>query len=289
LLKDRKLKFATTMSQLKKQIIDGLITYGGVDPNLFTSFTFEVDKTPLSSIKYPLIAVFLYCLGIPMLQRFMKNRQPPPLKYLMIFHNLFLSVASFFVALLIILELMSFREQGYDWFRLYCALNYQEQQRFLTLLYYVNYLLKYYEFVDTIFLALKHKPIGFLHAYHHPATLVLTWGQLVDATGVQWLIILLNLCVHCVMYFYYGLAAMKIEVPFKKIVTILQIVQFIIDLFAAYGAWGSHYFRGVCFGTARAGAIGSFILTSYLYLFIDFYDSTYNSKDKKVTKILKED
>jgi len=270
------------MSQLKK-ILDGLVTYVGVDPKLLSSFTFVVDTTPMSNIKYPLAAVFFYCLGIPMLQRFMKDRKSPPLKFLMIIHNLFLCFASFFVALLIILELLSFREKGYNWFRIYCSLNYQEQQNFLTLLYYINYLLKYYELIDTIFLALKHKPIGFLHAYHHPATLVLTWGQLVDATGVQWVVILLNLFVHCVMYFYYGLSAMKIEVPFKKIVTILQILQFIIDLFACYSAWGYHSFRGLCFGTERAGFIGCFILTSYLYLFIDFYDSTYNKdKDKKI-------
>jgi len=82
------------------------------------------------------------------------------------------------------------------------------------------------------------------------------------------------------MYFYYGLSALKIEVPYKKIVTILQILQFIIDLFACYGAWGFHHFVQRCHGTPRAGLVGCFILLSYLFLFIDFYDATYNVKDK---------
>jgi hypothetical protein len=32
---------------------------------------------------------------------------------------------------------------------------------------YIFYISKYYEFADTIFLALKKKPLEFLHCYHH--------------------------------------------------------------------------------------------------------------------------
>eukprot|EP00483_Globobulimina_turgida_P012620 UN12643 len=158
---------------------------------------------------------------------------------------------------------------------MFCALNHYEQTGHLQFIFYVNHLLKYYELLDTIFLALKKKNIGFLHGYHHPATLVLTWGQMVDSTGVQWIVILLNLFVHTVMYFYYAAAALKIRMPWKKIVTISQIVQFILDLCACYTAWAVHNFYGKCFGTNRAGIVGCFILTSYLYLFVDFYQTAY--------------
>merc|ERR1711997_1066365 len=163
-----------------------------------------------------------------------------------------------------------------------CALNHFEQMGQLQFIFYVNYLLKYYELLDTIFLALKKKDIGFLHGYHHPATLVLTWGQLVDSTGVQWIVILLNLWVHTVMYFYYAMAALKVRMPWKRCVTIFQIVQFVLDLGACYTAWAFHNWYGMCFGTNRAGIVGCFILTSYLYLFVDFYEMTYNKKQKGV-------
>jgi len=273
------------MSVLLKQIIEALEKYVGVPSSLFKEFIFVAGETPLSSIQYPLLTTFAYCVGIPMLQKFMENRKDPPLKIILVFHNLFLTLASAFVAFMMILALMSFQEKGYSPKHIYCSLSYYDQKGTLTLLYYVNYLLKYYELLDTVFLALKHKPIGFLHAYHHPATLVLTWGQLVDATGVQWVVILLNLFVHTVMYFYYFMAALHIPVPFKQSVTIMQIIQFILDLIACYCAWSAKVFLGRCVGTFRAGLVGCFILTSYLYLFIDFYYDTYSTPtNKKKTK-----
>merc|ERR1719347_1751780 len=120
--------------------------------------------------------------------------------------------------------------EEYGVFRIYCNLNMFDQRGTLTFIYYVNHLLKYYELIDTVFLALKHKPLTFLHCYHHPATLVLTWGQLVDSSGVQWVVILLNLYVHTIMYFYYAMATLRIRMPWKRIVTIAQITQFVLDL-----------------------------------------------------------
>jgi len=210
----------------------------------------------------------------------MANRKGPPLKFILVFHNLILTFLSGLLAFLILIEVLRFREKGYSLFHIYCGLHHRDQKGLLMFLCYLNHLLKYYELLDTIFLALKHKPISFLHAFHHPGTLVLTWGQLVDSSGPQWLIISLNLIVHTVMYFYYFMAALHISVPFKQSVTILQITQFILDLFACYGAWGITAFSHQCSATFRAGFVGCFILTSYLYLFVDFYCETYPSKPK---------
>merc|ERR1712154_556871 len=180
-------------------------------------------------------------IGIPLLQRFMQDKKSPNLKWILIFHNLFLSVSSFFMAIFLLSTVLSFLSlNGYSLHQVYCSLNHHDQQGTLTLLYYINYLLKYYELLDTIFLTLKHKPISFLHGYHHPATLALTWGQLVDSTGIQWVIIFLNLCVHTVMYFYYFIMAAKLKFlkprSWKILVTLGQITQFLLGLFACYYA-----------------------------------------------------
>ena len=199
-------------------------------------------------------------------------------------HNVFLCVSSGALTVWMMSTLWAMHEadpEEYGLFRLYCNLDISDQRGTLTFIYYVNHLLKYYELIDTVFLALKHKPLTFLHCYHHPATLVLTWGQLVDSTGIQWLVILLNLYVHTIMYFYYAMATLRVRMPWKRIVTIGQITQFVLDLAACYTAWFLWRTRGTCFGTNRGAAAGCFILTSYLYLFVDFYEETYNKKKLK--------
>ena len=276
------------MSSLRGEIEHFLITKLGVNEYYFTDFEFVVGVTPLSSIYYPLCTVLIYCIGVPLLQDYMINRKSPSLKYILIFHNLFLSLISLFMSIFLFSTILSYSYK-YTYHEIFCSLSHHNQKGTLTLIYFVNYILKYYELFDTLFLILKHKSISFLHGYHHPATLVLTWGQLVDSTGMQWLMIFLNLNVHTVMYFYYFINASKLYIfkpkKWKQLVTIMQILQFIIDLFAGYYGCFANRMYNKCIGTPRSAAVGLFILTSYLYLFVDFFDITYKNKNNKMSQL----
>jgi len=159
--------------------------------------------------------------------------------------------------------------------------------------YMINYYIKYLELLDTVYLALKKKPLAFLHVFHHSATALLCYTQLNGRTSVSWVPITLNLTVHVLMYYYYYATAGGRKIWWKKYLTTMQITQFIIDLFvvyfAAYSYFASTYYPflptvGSCAGTESAAIFGCALLSSYLGLFIDFYIRTYKPSKKAAKK-----
>ncbi|GAB7346980.1 hypothetical protein MBLNU459_g3135t1 [Dothideomycetes sp. NU459] len=251
-------------------------------------FRFTPGKTPMSTLSATATMLVFYYIVIFGGRELMRGREPFKLNGPFKVHNFYLTAISGVLLALFVEQLLpEIVRNGV--FHAVCAHEGGWTDK-LVILYYMNYLTKYLELIDTCFLFLKKKPLTFLHTYHHGATALLCFTQLLGNTAVSWVPITLNLMVHVVMYWYYFQSARGIRIWWKKYITVMQITQFVIDLgfvyFASYTYFTSRYFQwlpnyGPCAGEEFAAFAGMAILSSYLLLFISFYIATYNKPQKK--------
>lgn len=242
--------------------------------------TFHFENAYFSSWQSVLTSIVLYLTTLYGIQQYMKNRKAFDLNKLVILHNGILCVGSAILFYLLAFEIGSQMYQRSP-FDVFCDEGNENQHSDLIFYYYVNYLFKYVELLDTVLLALRKKPMQFLHTYHHSATLILCWVQLLAGTCVQWIPIIINLLIHVFMYYYYCMHAAKVNVWWKRYLTKGQIVQFVLGIVGGVGGLivrllhdfvsSTHFPK--CHGEYVPSMFGFAILLSYLVLFIQLYRS----------------
>lgn len=279
---------------------DAAVAYLSNDRFVPSKFTFTQGELPLSTLPPVLAAILVYYVVIFGGDYVFKKFQIKPfvLNGLFQFHNLFLTSLSFTLLVLMIEQLFPIiYRQGL----FYAICNEGAWTQPLVFLYYLNYLTKFCEFIDTVFLVLKQKKLTFLHTYHHGATALLCYTQLIGLTPISWVPITMNLFVHVIMYWYYFLAARGIRVWWKEWVTRVQIIQFVLGLsFIYYATYQKIVFTfypsyadslplvcADCAGTMVAAYCGCAIISSYLVLFIAFYIDVYKRKGSRRSKRVK--
>jgi len=246
--------------------------------NKIRNFEFVPGSTPLSSPTLVLNAIGFYLFTIWSLQKFMQDRPPIKLRVPISIHNLALSIFSLVLLVLIIVELVPKLSEG-GFYGMTCdPLSKNHSSGTMIFWFYLFYLSKIYEFIDTFAQVLRKKSLQFLHVWHHCTTLVLCWVTLVDKMPVQWVDITANLFVHIIMYYYYFLSDQGIQVWWKKYITRIQIIQFVWDI-SVHATW---YFykqnNPDCGGTIRVFHFSNLVIGSFLLLFIQFYIRAYKSR-----------
>jgi len=141
---------------------------------------------------------------------------------------------------------------------------------------------KYIEFLDTLFLILNGRSVGWLHYFHHiGAPLNLALGRYSRFEGI-YIFVCLNGFIHTCMYGYYacmlcGGRCRKIVSKLKQVLTTMQIIQFVAGFILIVG-----YLQVECF-RQDLGKITAYYYTwayvgGVLAFFIVFYISKYVSK-----------
>ncbi|KAG5509404.1 hypothetical protein JKF63_06714 [Porcisia hertigi] len=138
---------------------------------------------------------------------------------------------------------------------------------------------KMVELMDTVFLLLKHKPIAFIHWYHHISVMLFCWHAHVSGISNGLAFAVMNMWVHSIMYFYFFMCACGLRElvrPFASMVTLLQILQMFAGLLLIL--YTTHLYMsdpGGCDTTASSLIFGTGMYGSYVVLFVKLFVDSY--------------
>lgn len=151
---------------------------------------------------------------------------------------------------------------------------------------YMFVLSKLPELGDTLFIVLRKQPLIFLHWYHHITVLLYSWFSYTEYTSSARWFIVMNYCVHAVMYSYYALRSMGYSPPrfFAMFITTLQLLQMVIG--CAINIWAYNILKHAeCHISAINVRLSIAMYFSYFVLFARFFYKAYlsgNSRKKNL-------
>ncbi|KAL3802048.1 hypothetical protein HJC23_010804 [Cyclotella cryptica] len=151
---------------------------------------------------------------------------------------------------------------------------------------------KFPELFDTFFIVIHKKPLIFLHWYHHITVLLYCWHSYVTTSPSGLFFVVMNYCVHAVMYGYYFLMAVKCRPKwFNPIfVTVLQLSQMFIGVGVTIVAfyYYNHPVSGKTCHIRKENNVAAFLMYgSYFYLFAQFFVGRYYAVKVKGEKKMK--
>lgn len=164
-----------------------------------------------------------------------------PITFIMATHNLILTVFSMYV----------FKQTGPFIYNRYKSVDIQTFcidpdktiQKHIEYYAWLFYVSKIYEVTDTIIVHLNSRPSMFLQYFHHTGAIFATYLFLISKSHIPWIFVVLNSLVHSIMYIYYFLSVFRIRMRIKKIITAMQMTQFVVG----YLLLGCHFYNGFRF------------------------------------------
>lgn len=213
--------------------------------------------------------------------KWMENRKPYNLKYIMRIYNAIQVIANFVLLLYgakwsYLRKEFSFACQPVD------HTNTAHYMRGLIYVSYGYYITKYLDLFDTVFFILRKKnnQITFLHVYHHAGMVFAVYVFMTFLAGSHSTMLgVINLLVHTVMYAYYfitSLRPIKRALWWKRHITQLQLLQF--------GYLMLHFLLVLVHNPCQHPPLIAFVgFSQNLFMFLLFFDFYYKAYVKKST------
>lgn len=249
-------------------------------------FYFEAEKYYDSTHKLyamqsmpivPVATIIAYCLLIVCGREYMRTREAYKWKKILAAWNFSLSLFSWIGAfrtapqLIHNLTTMTFREN----FCLDPQMTYGSGSTGLWVQLFI--LSKFPELIDTFFIIIHKKPLIFLHWYHHITVLIYCWHSYVTKSPPGLFFVVMNYCVHAMMYGYYFLMAIKMKPKWLNamFITTAQISQMVVGVLVTIFAF--HYYdEGKTCHIQKENNVAAFLMYgSYLFLFMQFFVGRY--------------
>ena len=196
-----------------------------------------------------------YLLILPLSRIWVRKVPKLNLKWTLVFYNLLC------VAISIVCTVVGFKEflsQGN-------FLELVEASGRLKQIFFLYWVSKILELMDTVFMVLKHSlhQMSFLHIFHHSTMILLAdYTYSLSPWRPMSVVIFMNSFVHIWMYSYYAISVVKkVDSSWKKTITHIQLIQFVIGVCISIPGY---FYYGHC--------IYSFLYpVSMILLFGNFY------------------
>lgn len=232
---------------------------------------------------YSGVYIFVIFVG----QQFMANRPRFELRGLLALWNTMLAMFSIMGAFRTAPELIHVLK-NYGLFHSVCVPSYIEHDRVCGFWTWVFVLSKLPELGDTIFIVLRKQPLIFLHWYHHITVLMYSWFSYQEYTASARWFVVMNYCVHSLMYTYYALKALKFNPPrfISMVITALQLTQMIVG--CAINIWAYDFLQQTGHAACNISwtniKLSIAMYASYFILFARFFHLTYLSSNARKGK-----
>jgi len=227
---------------------------------------------------YTIILASLYVFLVFAGKNYMKKKSRPKmttiLKKPLICWDIFLAVFSIFGSVRTYQVFLNlFKNQGL--FNLICT-NETLSNPILNFWYLMFAWSKAIELIDTAFIILRKQKLIFLHWYHHAVTMIIVWYGLGNRYAGLQLSSTINFSVHSIMYSYYGLKALHINLPkfINIIITLSQIIQMLVGILIQLYVYKNRH-NSKCSVNFYQFRSTTLVYFSYLVLFGNFFMQSY--------------